>query len=165
VLQNQSGQPVSLASLRPKVVALTFLDPVCLSDCRIIAQELRQTASMLSADTAQVQFVAVVANPVYRSIAAVQAFDEAERLNRLSNWLFLTGPVTHLRAVWNRYGIAVAVAPAGAMIAHSDFVFVIDGSGTERFIFNADPGPGTMATESSFANTLATTVRHVLGSP
>ena len=165
VLLNQSGQSVSLESLRPKVVALTFLDPVCPRDCPIIAQELRQAASMLSADTAQVQFVAVVANPVYRSMEAVQAFDAVEGMRHLSNWLFLTGPVTHLRAVWNRYGIAVAVAPAGAMIAHSDFVFVIDRAGTERFILNADPGPGTKATESSFANTLATTVRHVLASP
>jgi cytochrome oxidase Cu insertion factor (SCO1/SenC/PrrC family) len=161
-LRTQAGQLVSLASLRGKVVALTFLDPVCSNDCPIIAQELRQTASILSADAGQIEFVAIVANPIYRSVETVQAFDNTESLSLVPNWLFLTGPVPLLEDAWNRYGIAVAVEPGGAMVAHSDFVFVIDASGTERFILNADPGPGTPATQSSFANTLATTVRHVL---
>ena len=39
VLVNQRGRLVSLENLRGKAVALTFLDPVCVSDCPIIAQE------------------------------------------------------------------------------------------------------------------------------
>ena len=42
-LTDQHGNPVSLASLRGHTVALTFLDPVCTSDCPLIAQEFRQT--------------------------------------------------------------------------------------------------------------------------
>ncbi|HEX5289314.1 MAG TPA: hypothetical protein VFX25_10610, partial [Streptosporangiaceae bacterium] len=37
-LTDQNGRTVSLASLRGKVVLMTFLDPVCTSDCPIIAQ-------------------------------------------------------------------------------------------------------------------------------
>jgi cytochrome oxidase Cu insertion factor (SCO1/SenC/PrrC family) len=161
-LRNQFGQVVSLSSLRGKVIVLTFLDPVCPSDCPVLAEELRQTASLLSADAGEVQIVAIVANPIYRSVSTMQTFDVAEGLNRLPNWLYLTGPVPHLRAVWNRYGIVVELSPAGAMVAHSDFVFVIDNTGIERFLLNADPGPGTAATKSSFASSLATTVRRVL---
>jgi cytochrome oxidase Cu insertion factor (SCO1/SenC/PrrC family) len=161
-LQDQSGHLTSLLSLRGKVVVLTFLDPVDTTDGPIIADELRQTALLLSADTAEVRFVAVVANPDYRSLATVRAFDDAEGLDRVSNWLYLTGPEGDLKSVWNHYGIAVDIAPAGAMVDQGDVVFVIDGSGTERFILNADPGPGTAATMSSFASTVATTVRHVL---
>ncbi|HTZ24545.1 MAG TPA: redoxin domain-containing protein, partial [Streptosporangiaceae bacterium] len=40
-LTSQDGHQVSLSSLRGKVVLLTFLDPVCTTDCPIIAQELR----------------------------------------------------------------------------------------------------------------------------
>ena len=46
-LTNQAGRPVSLASLRGKVVLLTFLDPVCTSDCPLIAQEFRQADQLL----------------------------------------------------------------------------------------------------------------------
>ena len=41
-LVDQYGRPVSLASLRGKAVALTFLDPVCTSDCPVIATEFRE---------------------------------------------------------------------------------------------------------------------------
>jgi len=39
-LTDQDGRTVSLASLRGKVVLMTFLDPVCTSDCPLIAQEM-----------------------------------------------------------------------------------------------------------------------------
>jgi len=41
-LTEQHSRAVSLASLRGKVVLLTFLDPVCTSDCPLEAQEFRQ---------------------------------------------------------------------------------------------------------------------------
>ena len=40
-LTDQDGRPVSLESLRGHTVALTFLDPVCTTDCPLIAQEFR----------------------------------------------------------------------------------------------------------------------------
>ena len=52
-LTDQDGRPVSLAGLRGKVVLLTFLDPVCTSDCPLIAQEFRQADQMLGASRAR----------------------------------------------------------------------------------------------------------------
>ena len=60
-LTDQNGRTVSLASLRGKVVLMTFLDPVCTSDCPIIAQEFKQTGQMLGAQAKNVELVAVVA--------------------------------------------------------------------------------------------------------
>ena len=68
-LTNQHGHPVSLASLRGKVVLLTFLDPVCTSDCPLIAQEFRQADQLLGGHARQVELVAVVTNPVYNQPA------------------------------------------------------------------------------------------------
>ena len=65
-LTDQHGRTVSLASLRGHVVALTFLDPVCTSDCPLIAQEFRQTDQRLGGQARNVDFVAIVANPIYR---------------------------------------------------------------------------------------------------
>ena len=56
----------------------------------------------------------------------------------------------------------VAYLPAGAMIDHSEFAYVIDPSGHIRYDVDTDPGPATQATESSFAVTLAQALREVL---
>ncbi len=48
-LTDQFGRPVSLASLHGKAVLLTFLDPVCTTDCPLIAQEFREADSLLAA--------------------------------------------------------------------------------------------------------------------
>ena len=88
-------------------MALTFLDPVCTSDCPLIAQEFRQTDQRLGAAARGVDFVAIVANPIYRSISFTQAFDRQESMNRLPNWYFLTGSLAQLRRVWNSYGVLV----------------------------------------------------------
>jgi hypothetical protein len=82
---------VSLLSLRGKVVLLTFLDPVCTTDCPIIAQELRAADSMLGAKAGSTELVAVVANPTYTSTAFTAAFTRQEGLSQVSNWLYLTG--------------------------------------------------------------------------
>ena len=68
-LTDQNGRQVSLASLRGKVVLLTFLDPVCTSDCPLIAQEFRQADQALGAKSRRVELVAIVANPLYLSAA------------------------------------------------------------------------------------------------
>ncbi len=160
-LVDQSGKPVSLASLRGKVVALTFLDPVCTSDCPLIAQSFHEADRMLGADASHVDFVAVVANPIYRSVVAVDAFDRQEHLTDVGNWLYLTGSLQALTRVWNAYGIQVDISPAGAMVAHSETAFVIDASGRMRAVLGAQPGT-TPSAQSSLSTLLADEVRAVL---
>jgi cytochrome oxidase Cu insertion factor (SCO1/SenC/PrrC family) len=84
------------------------------------------------------------------------------------NWLYLTGSIGQLRQVWGNYGISAVVLPSGQMIAHNDLVFVIDRTGHVRYEINADPGPGTAASVSSFAVEFAQAAGHVIaktGSP
>ncbi|MGD0239166.1 MAG: SCO family protein [Streptosporangiaceae bacterium] len=162
-LTDQAGRPVSLASLRGKVVLMTFLDPVCTTDCPVIAQELKQTGRMLGAQDTHVELVAVVANPVYRSVAFTQAFDRQEGLTSVPNWLYLTGSPRQLGLVWQHYGVEVENLPAGAMAAHNDLAVVIDPAGNIRREVGADPGPATSGTQSSFAVLLSQYARQALG--
>jgi cytochrome oxidase Cu insertion factor (SCO1/SenC/PrrC family) len=163
-LTDQHGHPVSLASLRGKVVLLTFLDPVCTSDCPLIAQEFRAAGQLLGSSARNVELVAVVANPIYHQVAYTQAFDRQEHLTHVPNWLYLTGSVPQLQQVWKNYGIAAQILPAGSMIGHPDIAYVIDQHGRVREELNTDPGPGTTATKSSFAVLLAGAARQVLRS-
>ena len=164
-LTDQHGQTVSLASLRGKVVLLTFLDPVCTTDCPLIAQEFRATGQLLGAASKQVELVAIVANPVYHQVTDTQAFDRQEHLTQVPNWLYLTGSVPQLQQVWKNYGISAEILPAGSMIGHQDVAYVIDRAGYVREELNTDPGPGTTATKSSFSVLLADAARQALRSP
>jgi cytochrome oxidase Cu insertion factor (SCO1/SenC/PrrC family) len=161
-LTDQNGQPVSLASLRGKVVLMTFLDPVCTSDCPIIGAEFKEAGVLLGSANKNVELVAVVANPTYRSTEFTQAFDREEGLNTVPNWLYLTGSLSQLTHVWQQYGVAVEDLPAGSMTDHSDLAVVIDRSGHIREEVGADPGPGTASTQSSFSVLLTQYARQAL---
>jgi cytochrome oxidase Cu insertion factor (SCO1/SenC/PrrC family) len=162
-LTDQHGRAVSLASLRGKVVLLTFLDPVCTSDCPLIAQEFREADQVLGAQAHRVELVAIVANPIYRSVVYTRAFDAEEGLSAVPNWLYLTGSLNQLQRAWKDYAIAAQILPAGGMIAHTDVAYVIDPAGRTRTELNFDPGPGTQTSVSSFAVELAAAARQVMG--
>ena len=161
-LTDQHGRTVTLASLRGKVVLLTFLDPVCTTDCPLIAQEFKATGTILGAQAKQTELVAIVANPTYYGTQFTQAFDRQEGLSTVPDWLYLTGTLAQLRSAWQQYGVTVQNLPAGAMSAHNDLAFVIDRAGVIRQEIDADPGPGTTSTRSSFAVLFAADVRQAL---
>jgi cytochrome oxidase Cu insertion factor (SCO1/SenC/PrrC family) len=154
-LTDQDGRAVSLAGLRGKVVLLTFLDPVCTSDCPLIAQEFRAADQLLGAKRRDVVLVAVAANPVYYTTAYTRAFNRQEGLTHLPNWKFLSGPLPELKRVWHDYSFTAQIVPAGGMVLHGDIAYVIDAAGRTRTELNFNPGPGTAASQSSFAAELA----------
>jgi cytochrome oxidase Cu insertion factor (SCO1/SenC/PrrC family) len=163
-LTDQHGRQVSLASLRGKVILLTFLDPVCTSDCPLIAQEFRQADQVLGARARNVELIAIVANPLYYSVSYTRAFDTEERLTTVPNWLYLTGSLPQLRQAWKNYAVAAQIESGGGMIAHNDIAYVIDSRGRTREELDFDPGPGTATSESSFAVELSQAAEKVLRS-
>jgi cytochrome oxidase Cu insertion factor (SCO1/SenC/PrrC family) len=163
-LTDQHGRTVTLGGLRGKVVLLTLLDDTCTTDCPLIAQEFRAAGQMLAADTRRVELVAINYNPLYTQVSYIQAFDRQEGLATVPNWLYLTGTRAQLEQVWRHYGAAPAeLLPAGSMIGHGDYAFVIDQSGHLRRELGFDTGPGTQATKSSFAAELTDAAQQLLG--
>ena len=163
-LTDQDDRAVTLAGLHGKVVLLTFLDDTCSVDCPLIAQEFRQAGQLLSADTAQVKLVAINYNPVNTQVSYIQAFDRQEGLAGVPNWLYLTGTPAQLQQVWQHYGVPQPeILPAGSMVGHGDYAFVIDQAGHIRQELDFDTGPGTQATKSSFAAELTDAAQQLLG--
>lgn len=161
-LIDQEGRPVTLATLRGRAVALTFLDPVCTVDCPVIAQELRLADQLLGSQAPHVAMVAMVANPLYHSVADVRAFDRQEGLDHLANWMFLTGSPAQLAAEWRLYGQQVDVAPGGAMVAHSEYALIITPNGRLHDVLDDSPGQASTSLKSSFAGIVASDLRSVL---
>jgi cytochrome oxidase Cu insertion factor (SCO1/SenC/PrrC family) len=163
-LMDQDGKPVTLSSLRGQVVLLTFLDPVCVSDCPLIAQEFRQAGQLLGPSDPHVKLIAIDVNPLYSQIDYVRAFDRQENLGGIADWRYLTSSPARLRQVYHAYGVPAETLPGGAMLGHNDIAFVIDAHGELREELDFDPGPGTAATESSFATELADAATQTLHS-
>jgi cytochrome oxidase Cu insertion factor (SCO1/SenC/PrrC family) len=151
-LTSQYGKTVSLSSLRGKVLLLSFIDPACQGlSCPAIGPEFRQATRLLGGT--QVELAGVVLSPADRSVHALQAFDQRQGLNLVPGWLYLTGTLTQLRQVWREYGTA-----------GQDEIYVIDSAGHVRQKYGTGAGPGTAATDSSFAVLFADAARHVMGS-
>jgi cytochrome oxidase Cu insertion factor (SCO1/SenC/PrrC family) len=161
-LLEQHGRPITFEKLQGKVLLVTYLDPVCTTDCPVIAQELKQADSLLGGEAREVDLVAINANPLYRSPAYLRAFDHQERLDHLPNWIYLTGSVGDLRRLWSSFGVEIYVPGGGAMVDHPDGAAIIDRAGHIRSLANFDPGPATSSTKSSFAVTLAQAARQAL---
>jgi cytochrome oxidase Cu insertion factor (SCO1/SenC/PrrC family) len=153
LINGESGQHVDLASLRGKVVLLTFLDPVCVG-CPQVAQQLHAAGALLGANGNQVQLVAIAATAMHSKAEFIRAFDQKQGLTTAPNWLFLTGNGVELERVWNAYEKITPSMMSGMMV-HSNFVFVIDANGRVRWAVRDAPGPATTSAQSSFAQLLA----------
>ena len=127
-LIDQQGKRFTLSDYRGKTVVLSFLDPVCTSECPIEAQEMKAASQQLGNNPA-VEFVAINSNPLYRSPATLRAFDTAEGLTGWNQWQFLTGTKAQLQTVWDAYGVGVQVLSGGGMVAHAEPIYVINSSG------------------------------------
>jgi cytochrome oxidase Cu insertion factor (SCO1/SenC/PrrC family) len=144
-LVDQNGRGVSSGQLRGKVVVVTFLDPVCDSECPLVANQLAIADRQLGPLSRNVEFVAIDSNPVFHNVADVAAFTESHGLGRLPNWHFLCGSPGVTQDVLARYGVAVDVPTVG-MVEHSDGMFFIRPDGREAAYL--DDGAGAHLTQT-----------------
>lgn len=161
-LTDQNGRTVTMASLRGKVILMTFLDAVCTTDCPIIGAEFKEAGVLLGASDKDVELIAIASNPDYHSTADDRAFDAEDGLTTVPNWLYLTGPLPQLEKMWNQYGVDVENLPAGAMAAHNDIAIVIGKNGQIAQELNADPGPASTTSQSSYSVLLANDARQAM---
>jgi cytochrome oxidase Cu insertion factor (SCO1/SenC/PrrC family) len=150
-LTGSDGRPVTGVSLRGAVVLLAFVDLGCRAGCPPLGPQLRMFTQMLGSDRGRVDLVGIGAPPAGSLAAAWRAFDRRQGLSQVPGWQYLTGTAASLGRAWRAYG----AGRGGA-------VFVIDPAGRIRRVFRRDPGPGTAATQSSFAVVFAAAARQAL---
>ena len=130
-LPDQGGRNVSLSSLRGKEVLITFLDPLCTSQCPILGQQIGTVEAGLPANVKPVLLIVSVA--ANRSAADVAAF--TSHVTWQPGWHWLLGNQAQLQAVWALYNIAVQ--PSTGDVLHDETLFVVNPQGRITTGYNA----------------------------
>ena len=163
-LNDQFEQPVSLASYKGKVVALTFLYTTCPDACPLITAKLHAAYDQLGPDTANFAILAVTVDPVHDTVALVRNFSVQKDM--LQKWHFLVGTDAEVRPFLALYGVeaiaeddaaraakATAVAfalpsptalPLQGIVDHSSPTFIIDRLGRARAILDVNFAPSDL---------------------
>jgi cytochrome oxidase Cu insertion factor (SCO1/SenC/PrrC family) len=129
-LINQSGQHVDLRQWSSRAVVVTFLDPVCFDACPVIAEQMAAADHELGPLAKHVEFIAIVSNPIYRSLSVVRSFDSELGLEHLSNWQYLTGSLPQLERAWADFDITIEL-PRLEMVEHPTLLYFIKPGGEE----------------------------------
>ena len=137
-LTDQYGQAYRLGEHPGRVTIVSFLDPKCWTDCPLIAAQLKHLRSELSAD-AKIDIVAVAINPYHEKLSDVRSFIALHQLSHLRNFYYVTGPLSTMRSVWNKYGIGVSMRRTDKMSVHSDFMFIVSSAGRLKWIIPVPP--------------------------
>lgn len=157
-LTDQFGKSVSLSQYRGKVVVLAFQDSTCTNICPITSQEMVKAKQMLGPKAAaQVQLLAVDANPVATSVADVRAYSKVH--GTMNSVVFATGTKSQLDRVWKDYKIYVAVVKGE--IDHTPGVFLINPQGKVRRVYLTQMAYNGMGQQAQvFAQELAKLIPH-----
>ncbi len=135
-LRDQRGQLITPASLRGKVVALTFLSALCTQQCPLVGQELSQARRLLGRDASRLVIVAVSVAPEQDSPGATRRFAQKSGWEG-TDWHYLTAPRATLARVWKAYYVYVQAPPpifkvTGANLVHQAGLYLIDPQGRLR---------------------------------
>lgn len=138
-LTDQHGAPYRLGQHPGHYTLLAFLDPVCWTDCPLIANQMKTVRAELSVN-APLDMVAIAANPKHETVADVRHFIGVRGLSSVKDFYYLTSAdVALMRKIWASYGIGVESVANSKMTLHSDILFIIDPSGHFKWIVPDDP--------------------------
>jgi protein SCO1/2 len=130
-LTSQNGAEVTLASLRGKVVALTFVYTTCPDVCPLLTDKMAQIEAELGKDFGtEIAFVSITVDPERDTPAVLKEYARNFGAD-LPGWSFLTGAPAAVLDVAHRYGVAVAKAADGG-VEHTLLTTLIDRQGKMR---------------------------------
>jgi cytochrome oxidase Cu insertion factor (SCO1/SenC/PrrC family) len=153
-LVDQSGQRVTLASLRGKTVVLADFLSLCQEVCPLTTANLRSVVDAVrrAGMTGDVQVLEVTVDPQRDRPARLKAYQHL--FGAEPNWSFATGRASDVAALWKWFGVAYSRTeePAGPPprdwltgrpltydVDHQDVVFVLGSDGNERWFVDGMP--------------------------
>src|SRR6266849_709537 len=130
-LTSQDGAPVSLADLRGKVVAVTFIFTMCTATCPVLTPMMSFVQDQLGSDFgAKIAFVSITVDPERDTPEVLKEYAQAFGAN-LAGWAFLTGTPAVIRDITRRYGV-FASKNANGDVDHTFLTSIVDPRGILR---------------------------------
>ena len=130
-LTSQDGRRVSLASLRGKAVAVSFIYTQCPDICPLLTQKMVQVQDELGEDFgSKIQFVSITLDPEHDTEEALEDYAEFWGAKH-DGWSFLTGTPQEVSEVIKRYGVYFSKTAEGS-VEHTQLTSLIDGKGEIR---------------------------------
>jgi len=130
-LTSQDGASVSLASLRGKVVAVTFIYTGCPDICPLLTQKMVDVQNELGADFgAKIAFVSISLDPEHDTPEVLKDYAQFWGA-KLDGWSFLTGSLEAVRDVTRHYGVFFSKKEDGS-VEHSQLTTLVDADGQMR---------------------------------
>jgi protein SCO1 len=130
-LTSQDGAPVSLASLRGKVVAVTFIFTRCSATCPVLTPMMSLVQERLGRHFGdQIAFASITVDPENDTPETLKLYAQMYGAD-VAGWSFLTGPPPMISELVRRYGV-FASRNAGGDIEHTFLTSIVDRHGILR---------------------------------
>jgi protein SCO1 len=130
-LTTEAGSRLSLADLRGKVLAVTFIYATCTDTCPLLTAKMTELQRRLGSDFgARVRFVSITVDPEVDTPEVLRGYAKAHGAN-VEGWSFLTGTSAEIKDVIRRYG-AYASKTALGSVDHLFLTSLIDRQGRLR---------------------------------
>src|SRR5262245_55851278 len=130
-LTSQDGTRVSLADLRGKVVAVTFIYTSCTDTCPVLTALMALVQDKLGQDFGKrVAFVSITVDPERDTPEVLKQYGDTFGAD-LKGWAFLTGDPVAIRDVTHRYGGFAAKNTKGE-VDHTLLTSIFDRNGVLR---------------------------------
>lgn len=140
-LQSHTGQPVSTADFRGKVVVLFFGYTHCPDICAPTLAKLAAMRQQLGNDASRVQVLFVTVDPAHDNAAQLAGF--VPKFD--PSFIGLTGSPEEIAAVAREYKIAYTPGADPEQVEHSSGILVKDPSGRMRLLWKNDTSANDMA--------------------
>jgi protein SCO1 len=130
-LTSQDGAQVSLAALRGKVVAVTFIFTRCTATCPVLTPMMALVQDRLGRDFgSKIAFASITVDPEHDTPEMLKLYAQAYGAD-VAGWSFLTGPAAVVADLARRYGVFVANDVNGD-VEHSFLTSIVDQNGMIR---------------------------------
>jgi protein SCO1 len=139
VLVDSAGKPFDIATLRGKVVLVSFIYTTCNGVCPATTQSLGRIQKELQQAKlwgSSIEFVSITLDPKQDTPAVLARYARLFGADAAA-WHFLTGPSAQVESAIAAWGMWVKTAPSGAL-DHPSRIFLLDPQGHEREIYNLE---------------------------
>ncbi len=130
-LTSQDGTQISLAKLRGKVVAVTFIFTRCSATCPMLTPMMSQVQDRLGTDFgSRIAFASITVDPEHDTPEMLKLYAQMYGAD-VAGWSFLTGSPSVIADLTRRYGV-FAVRDANGDIEHTFLTSIVDQTGMIR---------------------------------